>query len=104
MNLAVWNQASSEPIDGECFYLNVKDDSMAGEGIRKGMQVLVQRQSYCENGKIGLVVIGNIEGELKRVYYEGDTMVLKDSEGISHPYSPDEIFIVGQVKKAVFDV
>lgn len=89
----------------EFFYQNINDNNMAGEGICSGMRVLVRKQNHCENGKIGLVIAEGTEGTLKQIYYASDTfLVLKDSSGLSRPYSIDEIIILGQVMKAEFDV
>lgn len=105
MNLTTENQEMEVAAGRDYFYLNVTDDNMAGEGICKGMRVLVRKQSHCENGKIGLVIADDTEGALKQIYHAGDTMlVLKDSSRVSRPYSVDEIIILGQVMKVEFDV
>ncbi|WP_441959925.1 S24 family peptidase [Paenibacillus sp. TAF43_2] len=92
--------------DGEYFYLIVKGDSMIDEGIHEGMRVLVKSQSHCEHGKIGVVIVNGDEGTLKRVYYEGDTVVLQAANRDIPPRILPifEVRIQGQVKKVEFDV
>lgn len=92
--------------DGEYFYLIVKGDSMIEEGIHEGMRVLVKSQSHCEHGKIGVVIVNGDEGTLKRVYYEGDTVVLQAANRDIPPRILPiyDVRIQGQVKKVEFDV
>ncbi|MGG1638260.1 LexA family protein [Paenibacillus sp. NRS-1760] len=92
--------------DGEYFYLIVKGDSMIDEGIHEGMRVLVKSQSHCEHGKIGVVIVNGDEGTLKRVYYEGDTVVLQAANRDIPPRILPiyDVRIQGQVKKVEFDV
>ncbi|MBW7475913.1 helix-turn-helix domain-containing protein [Paenibacillus oenotherae] len=92
--------------DGEYFYLIVKGDSMVEEGIHEGMRVLVKSQNNCEQGKIAVVIVDGEEGTLKRVYYEGDTVVLRASNRNVPPriLPINEVMIQGQVKKVEFDV
>jgi repressor LexA len=92
--------------DGDYFYLIVKGDSMIDEGIREGMRVLVKSQNHCEHGKIGVVIVNGDEGTLKRVYYEGDTVVLQAANRDIPPRILPiyEVRIQGQVKKVEFDV
>lgn len=92
--------------DGEHFYLIVKGDSMIEEGIHEGMRVLVRKQHYCENGKIGVVIVDGEEGTLKRVFYDGDNVILQASNRHIPPrsYPINEVMIQGQVKKVEFDV
>ncbi|RAV18852.1 helix-turn-helix domain-containing protein [Paenibacillus contaminans] len=92
--------------DGEYFYLIVKGDSMVEEGIREGMRVLVKKQSHVENGKIGVVLVNGDEGTLKRVFYDGNNVILQASNRSIGPKSLPikEVRIQGQVKKVEFDV
>ncbi|MCA0754879.1 helix-turn-helix domain-containing protein [Paenibacillus sp. N4] len=92
--------------DGDYFYLIVKGDSMKEEGILEGMRVLVKSQRHCEHGKIGVVIVNGDEGTLKRVFYEGDTIVLQASNRDIPPRILPiyDVRIQGQVKKVEFDV
>ncbi|WP_367272674.1 helix-turn-helix domain-containing protein [Paenibacillus tritici] len=92
--------------DGEYFFLIVKGDSMIEEGISEGMRVLVKKQRYCQHGKIGVVIVNGEEGTLKRVFYEGDNIILQAANKSIPPkvFPIDEVLIQGQVTKVEFDV
>ncbi|MCR8641483.1 helix-turn-helix domain-containing protein [Paenibacillus sp. N1-5-1-14] len=98
--------SKKEVSDGEYFYLVVKGDSMIDEGIRDGFNVLVKKQSFVENGKIGVVIINGDEATLKRVYYDGLNVILQASNKEIPPrvIPVNEVMIQGQVKSVVFDV
>lgn len=93
-------------IDGEYFYLVVKGDSMIEEGIKEGSRVLVRRQNYVDNGKIGVVLINGDEATLKRVFYEGENVVLQSSNRNIPPriLPAGDVRIQGQVKSYTVDV
>ncbi|GAA4880021.1 transcriptional repressor LexA [Paenibacillus vulneris] len=106
-NIVGYTFASKKEIsDGEYFYLIVKGDSMIDEGIREGFKVLVKKQTFVENGKIGVVIVNGDEATLKRVYYDGDKVILQASNKNIPPriLSIQDVFIQGQVKMVVFDV
>ncbi|MEK5235426.1 S24 family peptidase [Paenibacillus sp. FSL L8-0470] len=92
--------------DGEYFFLIVKGDSMIEEGIGEGMRVLVKKQRHCQHGKIGVVIVNGDEGTLKRVFYEGDSIILQAANKNIPPrvFPIDEVLIQGQVTKVEFDV
>ncbi|OPH61793.1 hypothetical protein BC351_00705 [Paenibacillus ferrarius] len=94
--------------DGEYFYLKVKGDSMIDDGIIDGCKVLVKKQSNVENGKIGVVIINNEEATLKRVFYEGNKVILmaanKSENILPRTYDLNEVLIQGQVKSYVVDL
>lgn len=92
--------------DGEYFYLIVRGDSMIEEGIVDGCKVLVRSQNYVEDGKIGVVIVDGEEATLKRVFYDGDNIILQASnKNIPPKVLPiNEVMIQGQVKSYVVDV
>ncbi|MNM84751.1 LexA repressor [compost metagenome] len=92
--------------DGEYFFLVVKGDSMIEEGIREGMRVLVKKQNTCQQGKIGVVIVNGDEGTLKRIFYEGDNIILQAAnKNIPPRILPiEDVMIQGQVTKVEFDV
>lgn len=96
----------NEVADGEYFYLIVKGDSMIEEGIKDGYCVLVKKQNFIENGKIGVVIINGDEATLKRVYYEENNVILQASNKTIPPrvLPLSEVLLQGQVKSVVFDV
>ncbi|MBU7316073.1 helix-turn-helix domain-containing protein [Paenibacillus oleatilyticus] len=106
-NIIGYKVASKKEVsDGEYFYLIVKGDSMIDEGIREGYKVLVKRQSFVENGKIGVVIVNGDEATLKRVFYDGSNVILQASNKEIPPrvLSIGDVMIQGQVRSVVFDV
>jgi SOS-response transcriptional repressor LexA/transcriptional regulator with XRE-family HTH domain len=98
--------AKSKVLDGEHFYLLVKGDSMIEDGIIDGCMVLVRKQNTVENGKIGVVIVNGDEATLKRVFYDGDNIILQASNKRIPPRTFDisEVLIQGQVKSFVVDL
>jgi SOS regulatory protein LexA len=88
------------------FYLLVKGDSMINAGIREGYRVLVRKQSFIEDGKIGVVIVNGDEATLKRIYFNDTTVTLVAENPKVPPktYPIDEVFIQGQVIKFEGDV
>jgi repressor LexA len=82
----------SEARGGEHFYLEVTGNSMIGARIFPGDLVYVKRQNQIENGQIGVVLVGD-EATLKRVYFEGDRMILRAENEAYAPmiFSKEEI-------------
>lgn len=57
------------------FCLRCKGDSMVEAGIQDGDIVYVRCQPQVENGEIAAVLIGD-EATLKRIYYDGESIML----------------------------
>jgi SOS-response transcriptional repressor LexA len=95
-----------DTFDGEYFYLIVKGDSMIEDGIVDGCKVLVRKQSFVENGKIGVVIIDGDEATLKRVFYDGDNIILQAAnKNVPPKVLPiDQVLIQGQVRSYVVDL
>ncbi|MEK8132975.1 S24 family peptidase [Paenibacillus filicis] len=98
--------AKKDVANGEYFYLIIKGDSMIDEGIREGMHVLVRKQTFVENGKIGVVIVNGDEATLKRVFYDGSSVILQASNKTVPPrvLSVGEVMVQGQVVSVTFDV
>ena len=61
---------------GTVFFLETKGDSMVPT-IPEGSFVLIRQQEEVENNEIAAVLVnGDTEATLKRVKYQGDTMIL----------------------------
>lgn len=92
--------------DGEYFYLKVKGDSMIDDGIIDGCKVLVRKQGHVENGKIGVVIVNGEEATLKRVFYDGDKIILQASNKSIPPktFELNDVLIQGQVRSYVVDL
>jgi repressor LexA len=86
---------------GDYFYLRAKGDSMTGARILDNDLLLIRKQPEVENGEIAAVLIGE-EAVLKRVYRNGDTIMLQ-SENPAYPpifCPPAEALIIGKLKMA----
>ncbi|NMH72821.1 repressor LexA [Bacillus sp. RO2] len=88
---------------GEYFYLRAKGDSMVNARILDGDLLLIRKQHEVENGEIAAV---NIDGDavLKRVYKEGDSIILQSENPKFPPIivnSNKQIQILGKLKRTV---
>jgi repressor LexA len=72
---------------GEVYMLEVKGESMIGDGILDGDHVVVVVDSRPAPGEIAVVLIGE-EATVKHIYYEGDTLRLKSA----NPAFPDLLY------------
>ena len=61
--------------DDRHFYLTVSGDSMSPK-LDDGDRVLVRRQNCLENGEIGVFLVDNEDGVVKRYRFDGDTLSL----------------------------
>jgi len=79
-------------------FLQVKGDSMSGDGIIDGDLVLVRLQPDVENGEIAVVMCGNDEATLKRVYKFAEQVLLQPSNPKypPRPCSPGDVRIIGK--------
>lgn len=86
-HIACGNQLAAENIEG-CvdvpedvhidFALICRGDSMINAGIQNGDVVYIREQHTVESGQIAAVRIGE-EVTLKRVYFDGDTIILQSA-------------------------
>ncbi len=102
---------AEENLDGEIdvpehihadFALRCKGDSMIGARIRDGDVVYIRQQPEVPNGTIAAVRIGT-EATLKRVYYNGDTLILQPENSAYTPsvYSGEQLAEVAILGRAV---
>lgn len=61
----------------DCFYFLVREDSMNGARIKAGDLVLIRRQHQVKDGEIALVATEKEGNILRRVYFEGDKVILQ---------------------------
>lgn len=82
---------------GKCFVLKVKGDSMIDEGILDGDWVIIQKQSYAQNGEIVVALIDSQEASLKRIEQKPEDTVLYPANSSMEPmhYHPNRIQIQG---------
>ena len=71
----------------EVYMLEVKGESMIGDGILEGDHVVVAVDSRPAQGSIAVVLIGE-EATVKHVYYERDALRLRSS----NPAFPDLVY------------
>jgi repressor LexA len=91
---------------GEYFYLRAKGDSMTGARIFDGDLLLIRRQEEVEDGEIAAVFIDD-EAVLKKVYRQGNTLVLQSTNPNYPPIicggSETNIRVIGKLKKVVIN-
>ncbi|MEK5057703.1 LexA family transcriptional repressor [Paenibacillus sp. FSL H7-0326] len=86
--------------NGEHIFLRAKGDSMIGSRIIDGDLILIRKQPTVEEGEIAAVLIGE-EAVLKKVYKNGDQLVLQSSNPDYPPIfcsKDDNVTIIGKVK------
>lgn len=88
---------------GEYFYLKVYGDSMTGADIAQGDLLLVRRQPAVDEGQIAVVLLDNSEVTVKRIYYQGEQVILQ-SENPKYPprlVNYKDIKVHGLVKQII---
>ncbi|MHC4706959.1 MAG: transcriptional repressor LexA [Planctomycetota bacterium] len=86
----------------DIFLLKIVGDSMVDEGIMDGDYVVVEPASTMENGRIGVVLMGD-EATVKRIYIQRNRIALKPANraaGYKTKYikrSGDSVRIIGKV-------
>ncbi|WP_052410313.1 LexA family protein [Paenibacillus durus] len=93
--------------EGECFYLQARDDSMSSAGIAEGDLLLIHKQDKVADGEIAVVLV-NGEPVLRRVYCQGDHFILLSDNVKLSPIIREarasygsEIRVVGRVLKSI---
>lgn len=85
---------------GEHFLLYAKGDSMINARIYDGDLLLIRKQPDVENGEIAVVLLGGEDAVLKRVYKNGEQLVLQSENPSYAPIfaPPEEVKIIGKLK------
>ncbi len=84
------------PIDGKCFALKVKGDSMIDDGIHNGDIVVVQPQKTAQNGEIVVAIIED-EATVKRYYKERNAIRLQPANSAYQPILSTNVELCGRV-------
>lgn len=84
------------PVDGKCFALSVKGDSMIEDGISNGDIVIVRPQQSAHNGEIVVAII-NEEATVKRFYKERSKIRLQPANPAFSPIFVRDVEIRGVV-------
>ncbi len=93
------------------FCLRAKGDSMIGAGIKEGDVVLVRKQEVVEDGQIAVVIVGEEDATLKRVYYNKErgelSLIPENPNYLPMHFSGEElnqIHILGRAIQVVHDL
>ena len=89
-----WNAAKYSAED--LFALRVKGESMIEAGILDGDIVIVNKDSYADNGTIVVALIGD-EATVKTFYKEGGRFRLQPENKSMEPIMADEVTVLGRV-------
>ena len=81
---------------GNIFALEVRGDSMIGDGIMDGDYVLVREQQIAEPGETVVALLGE-EATVKRFYREKNRVRLEPANPTMGPIISDDVSIVGKV-------
>ncbi|MFA5251976.1 MAG: transcriptional repressor LexA [Phycisphaerae bacterium] len=85
------------------FALEVKGDSMTGDGIVDGDFVICRKCSAADNGQLVIAIVDNNNATLKRFYREKSAVRLQPSNDAYEPIFSDncriEAVVVGLVRK-----
>ncbi|SVB98349.1 uncharacterized protein METZ01_LOCUS251203 [marine metagenome] len=81
---------------GNIFALEVRGDSMIGDGILDGDYVLVREQQIAEPGETVVALLGE-EATVKRFYREKNRVRLEPANPTMGPIISDDVSIVGKV-------
>lgn len=84
------------PVDGKCFALTVKGDSMIDDGIHDGDLVIVRPQQTARNGDIVVAIIEE-EATVKRFFKEKKSVRLEPANSKYAPIISKDVEIRGQV-------
>ncbi len=84
------------PMDGRCFALRVKGDSMIEDGIHDGDIVVVRPQRTAENGDIVVALLDD-EATVKRFYREKRHVRLQPANSAYAPIVATQVEICGRV-------
>lgn len=92
-------QVSASMISGKntAYVLQVKGESMIGDGILEGDYVVIEKTSQAANGDIVVAIVDDSLATLKRFYNEDGKIVLKPSNSKMEPIYPNSLLIQGRV-------
>ena len=87
-------------VQGTCFMLRVRGESMINVGIMDGDLILVEQQNTAENGDIVVAMIDGFESEatVKTYYREDDHIRLQPENDTMSPIIVRDVSIQGKVR------
>ncbi len=86
---------------GGYYALQVKGDSMIGEGIFDGDTVIVKKQPIADDGQTVVAIIDGNEATLKKIYREKNRVRLQPANQLMLPIYRKEVEIRGVVIKII---
>lgn len=84
--------------DENCFVLEVKGNSMSGEGILDGDNIICKKQEHAKESEIVVAMIDKEKATLKRIHYQPDGSILLEAANPNfgpQTYTPDRVTIKG---------
>lgn len=88
---------------GDIFALEVKGNSMTGDGIHSGDYVICRRSAVADDGQLIVALVDDENATLKRFYKEKDCIRLQPSNDDYQPIYSDncriEAVVIGLVRK-----
>lgn len=81
----------------DCFFLEVKGDSMIGAGIIEGDMVIVRQQQTADNGDIVVALLEQSDATIKRFFKEKDHIRLQPENEEYEPILTRDCTIMGKV-------
>ncbi len=89
--------------NSDIFALEVRGDSMTGEGISSGDFVICRKSSIADNGQLVIAIVDENNATLKRFYKEKNTIRLQPANENYFPfYSQNcriEAIVIGLIKR-----
>jgi len=84
---------------GDSFVLQVRGDSMIEAGILSGDFLVVQRQQSADSGEIVVAGINEDEATVKRLFRQGNRIILKPENRTMEPmeFDANDVTIYGRV-------
>jgi repressor LexA len=79
------------------FVLQVRGDSMIGDGILDGDYVVIEQQDTARNGDIVIALLDNGMATLKRIYREATRIRLEPSNAAMRPIFAKNVTVQGKV-------
>lgn len=107
-NIVDYREEIAENVpSGELFYLQTKGNSMTPT-IPENSFVMIRKQETVENNEIAAVLVnGDTEATLKRVRFQGDTIILMPDNSEHNPIIANEenpVRIIGKAIKVSIDL
>jgi len=98
-----YRQMPAKDINGECFLLKIKGDSMINAGIHENDLVLIRQQAKVETGDIAAVMIDNENATLKRVYFHDNSVLLQSENSKYKPMNinNERVKIIGKAIEVI---